>query len=171
MAIVNNDPKKLFADNLDRILKIRRMNAAELAAALSVGENTISTWRNQRRFPGADSIQQVADYFDLPVAWFFTDHINAPAEPESDSSLQINSNEMEPFLMPGDTAHFKMERTVPSGSLAVININGQLVIRRVHYSTDNVTFSCANPAYAPLVYPRHAAPSILGIVTKLERKL
>lgn len=170
MAIVNNDPKKLFADNLERALRINKMNAAELSSVLGVGQNTVSTWRNQRRFPGAEAIEQVANYFNLPVAWFFVDRVNTNDD-ESDGSLQIDSNEMEPTLTAGDIAHFKMTRTVPSGSLAVINLNGQLIVRRIHYTPENVTISCANPAYAPLVFPRNSAPSVMGIVTKLERHM
>lgn len=170
MSIINNDPKKLFADNLERALRANDMNAAELSAALGVGQNTVSTWRNQRRFPGSEALEQIANYFNLPVAWFFTDHINN-SEEESDGSLCIESNEMEPTLSAGDVAHFKLTRSISSGALAVVNLSGQLVIRRIHYTPENVTISCANPAYAPMVFPRNAAPNIIGIVTKLERKL
>lgn len=170
MAIINSDPKKLFAANLNYLMKLHKLTQYEVAEKIDVGANTISMWVGQRRFPGADAIEKLSVVFNLPVAWFFVDRVNNP-EPEDDGSLRIESNEMEPILTAGDTVHFKMTRNVQSGSLAVINYNGTLIVRRIYYSPDNVTLSCANSAYAPLVYPRNAAPSVMGLVTKVERPL
>lgn len=170
MAIINNDPKKLFAANLNYLMKLHKLTQYEVAEKIDVGANTISTWIGQRRFPGADAIEKLSIVFNLPVAWFFVDRVNNP-ESEDDGSLRIESNEMEPILVAGDTVRFKMTRNVQSGSLAVINYNGTLIVRRIYYSPDNVTLSCANPAYAPLIYPHNAAPSVMGLVTKVERPL
>lgn len=171
MAIINNDPKKLFAENLNRILKLTNMTAGELATAIGVGSNTISTWRTQSRFPGAESLEQIANYYALPVHWFFVDHINGGtgSDEKTDGSLKITSDEMTPSLLPNDTVFFRLTTKVENGSLAVINLNGTICVRRVYYTADNITFSCTNPAYAPLVYPKNAAPSIIGEVIKFER--
>lgn len=171
MAIKNNDPKKLFANSLNLLLKAKKITAFELADVIGVGSNTISTWRTQSRFPGAESLEQVANFFCLPVAWFFQEHTSEDLRffEEPTSSLKIFNDDMAPVLLPNDVVVFRLTSRVENGSLAVVNIDTSLYVRRIHFTGETITLSCANPAYAPIVYPKNAAPSIIGEVIKFER--
>lgn len=51
--------------NIKELRKNKRMTQKELADVLHVSQQTIGSWETERAIPGADTLEQLADYFDV----------------------------------------------------------------------------------------------------------
>lgn len=59
-----------FSDALKSLRKSRNLTQAELATALGVGKSTISMYEVGAREPDFETMEAIADYFNVPMATF-----------------------------------------------------------------------------------------------------
>lgn len=55
----------MFVENLDRVLKEKKMNKKELAEMLGMSPNSVSNWKNHRTYPGADKLKLICEILEV----------------------------------------------------------------------------------------------------------
>lgn len=55
----------------ERLLKERHIRNADVSKATGISPSTLSDWKNGKFVPKADKIQKIADYFGVPVSYFY----------------------------------------------------------------------------------------------------
>lgn len=60
-----DEMKRIFAMNLTRLIKEKKISQGDLGKAIGVNRTTINMWCNGNSFPTSDKIQLVADYFHV----------------------------------------------------------------------------------------------------------
>lgn len=63
-----NKQRAVFAHNLKELLNTKKMSQAELERRLGLGSGLISKWMKGTAYPKLDTIQKVADFFDIPTS-------------------------------------------------------------------------------------------------------
>lgn len=58
--------KKVMAKNILNLMIQRDVNAMDVCRALGFKQNTFSDWVNAKTYPRIDSIEKMANYFDVP---------------------------------------------------------------------------------------------------------
>lgn len=58
---------KRFSKNLRTARKLRRVTQAELAAAVGVCRNTVSSWENGVTEPNLTALKIISDYLDVSL--------------------------------------------------------------------------------------------------------
>ena len=64
-VVDNTKLKETFAQNLQRLMKKKDVNTADLARALSLSFTTVSDWVHGRKYPRMDKVQALADFFGV----------------------------------------------------------------------------------------------------------
>ena len=54
-----------------RLLKKHKVSNYRIAAATGISQSTLSDWKRGRSVPKADKLKRIADYFNLPMDYFF----------------------------------------------------------------------------------------------------
>ena len=62
------DTRKIFADNLSRLLEERGLEQQRVASDLNISTSTLSAWVTGQRFPRADIMQSLAQYLHVTVS-------------------------------------------------------------------------------------------------------
>lgn len=60
--------RTIFARNLSRLVSEKGIEQQTLAFALDVSPSIVSAWMLGKRFPRADKMQQLADYFHITIS-------------------------------------------------------------------------------------------------------
>ena len=76
-----------FSEALKTLRKGRNLTQADLASALGVGKSTISMYEVGAREPDFETIELIADYFNVPMATF-VQNPNAP-QTATDAALKF----------------------------------------------------------------------------------
>lgn len=71
---MGEDARKIFRRNLNDLLYQRRVSQKELAAALGYTASTVSDWCTGKNYPRIDRMQQIADFFHVPMEALTTAH-------------------------------------------------------------------------------------------------
>lgn len=58
--------RRVFSENLLRLLEERKMAQADLAGALGLTPSTVSDWCTGKKYPRVSSLQLLADFFGIP---------------------------------------------------------------------------------------------------------
>lgn len=58
-------------DKFEALLKERNVRAADVAKATGITTTTLSAWKKGRYEPKKDKIQLIADFFEVPITYFF----------------------------------------------------------------------------------------------------
>lgn len=66
-----NDVKKIFARNINRLRKNRNLTQQELAESLELGKTTVSQWESAQKLPNAASIEKISLFFQIPSSALF----------------------------------------------------------------------------------------------------
>lgn len=61
------ETKRIFAQNLNRLLNINDITQLELANKMGVAASTVSSWCNGEKMPRMDKVEWMADFFSVPV--------------------------------------------------------------------------------------------------------
>lgn len=78
-----NETRKVFAENLSRLIENRGIEQQKLARDLDVSTSIVSSWVLGKRFPRANMMQQIADYFHVTVSAL------VEAKPDDSPKLKI----------------------------------------------------------------------------------
>ena len=57
----------MFANNLRKLRKEKKLSQAELGEILKLSQRTISSYENRERFPDQNTLNNIADYFEVSV--------------------------------------------------------------------------------------------------------
>lgn len=57
----------MFANNLRNLRKEKKLSQAELGEILKLSQRTISSYENRERFPDQNTLNNIADYFQVSV--------------------------------------------------------------------------------------------------------
>lgn len=74
-----------FKDELKKLRTQDGLSQGELATRLKVGRSTISMWESGQREPSYETLEMIADYFNVPMSSFFPGTEN-PASGEAGGS-------------------------------------------------------------------------------------
>lgn len=59
--------KSVFADNLNKLMRIKGITQTDIINDLKINKSTISTWCNGSRLPRMDKVQLIADSLILDL--------------------------------------------------------------------------------------------------------
>lgn len=83
----------LFGENLRKLRKERNLTQKELAEYLGVTGRTIGYYENGERFPSPDTINRIADLFNVSLDWLFgRTNIRTPVIKVSEKSNSYNGS-------------------------------------------------------------------------------
>lgn len=57
----------VFGENLDRLMKAKRVENADLGGAVDVSDVTVSRWRNGHQGPDIPTLDRIANYLKVPA--------------------------------------------------------------------------------------------------------
>ena len=63
-----NTARAIFVLNLRRLMNDRRLNQVDIASALSTTPSTVSDWCLGKKYPRVDTMQRLADLFEVPMS-------------------------------------------------------------------------------------------------------
>ena len=87
----------VFGEKLKKIREVKGLRQADVGIAVGVSATAILQYEKHKREPSFDLIDRLADFFEVPVAYFFTEtdvpRLNALAEKYGDllSSPEIQA--------------------------------------------------------------------------------
>lgn len=64
----DEERKKIFSQNLNNILRLKRKSQIEVANAIGVSQQTFNTWCRGVALPRMGKVQLLADYFNINMA-------------------------------------------------------------------------------------------------------
>ena len=65
--------KKISYNKFDELLKQRNLKAVDVARGIGIYSGKLSDWKAGRYTPKLDKLQQIADFLNVPVSYFFDD--------------------------------------------------------------------------------------------------
>ena len=71
----------MLGNNIKELRKLKRMIQKDLAEAMKVSQQTIGAWETERAVPGADTLNELADYFNVT-----TDYLLGRPEKKDDDT-------------------------------------------------------------------------------------
>jgi len=80
VLIMTNLVQGLFSRRLKRLRGRNEVTMVELAEAIGMSQATISEWEKGNKFPRAGALQQLANFFDVPMDYFFKENSYPIAE-------------------------------------------------------------------------------------------
>lgn len=72
---MKNVVQDLFSRRLKSLREKQELTMVELADTIGMSQATISEWEKGNKFPRAGALQQLANYFDVPMEYFFKENI------------------------------------------------------------------------------------------------
>ena len=60
--------REIFVSNLHRLMDERRINQMDIANVLRITPSTVSDWYLGKKYPRVDTMQLLADLFDVPMS-------------------------------------------------------------------------------------------------------
>lgn len=72
----------MLGNNIKELRKSKRMTQKDLAEVMNVSQQTIGAWETERAVPGADTLNDLADYFNVT-----TDYLLGRPEEKKDDSI------------------------------------------------------------------------------------
>lgn len=83
----------------DALLKANNITTYKVAKATGISQSTLSLWKKGRSEPKVGTLQAIADYFNVPVGYFYEDKDYALGVTEQQAkSLGINTEEVKQQL-------------------------------------------------------------------------
>lgn len=82
--MTDNDSRKIFAENLNRLMQKNQKSQGDIVADLKIKQTTLSDWINGKNFPRIDKIELLANYFGVQksdlIEKYDPDRTNLPLE-------------------------------------------------------------------------------------------
>lgn len=100
-------------ERFERLLEQKGVRAADVARATGITTTTLSAWKKGRYEPKTDKLQKIADYFGVPITYFYDD------QPEVMYYLNEETARLaeEMASRPGLRVLFDASRDLPEDSL------------------------------------------------------
>ena len=58
-------------DKIRRLFEDRNISQAQFIKDTSISKSNLYVWLNNTSIPGADNLEIIADYFNVPIDYFF----------------------------------------------------------------------------------------------------
>lgn len=65
--------EKVIADNINHLLKERKINKNDLAKIAGVSESTVGKWTLAKASPRMGAVQKISDYFNIPKSYILNE--------------------------------------------------------------------------------------------------
>ena len=78
--------KRVFANNLQRLMDERNIDRRELCAAINTPYTTVCDWLNAKTYPRIDKIEQMSKYFSVKKS--------ALTEMNADTSVELTEKQL-----------------------------------------------------------------------------
>lgn len=85
--MLNNEYRKIFANNLNRYMQINGKTQADLIKDLKYSSSTISNWCTGQKIPRMDKIEQLATYFGINKSVLIEDKAEKPVSSEKQAYI------------------------------------------------------------------------------------
>lgn len=84
------ETKRIFAQNLNRLLDSNHISQYELALKMGVAASTVSSWCNGDKMPRMDKVEWMAGFFDVPVTHLIEQYNSSTASRDvTDEDIQF----------------------------------------------------------------------------------
>lgn len=90
-------------------------------------------------------------------------YVDSPVN--ADAALIVRGDSMSPEYQDGDLVYIKCQPDVPEGTIAVVFLDDEAVLKRVYKRPTGLTLNSENPAFSPLMieYEDYPATRIFGV--------
>ena len=135
-----------------RLKELRRregITQAELARALEVSVGAVGNWESGKRTPDIRTLHRIADCFSVTV-----DYLSGSVPVGEDGDLQLicpDDAMVGAGIRPGDTVRIRRRDTVDDGRIGAVQIDGQILLRRIYRCGEYLVLQTENPARGPMV--------------------
>ena len=135
-----------------RLKELRRregITQAELARALEVSVGAVGNWESGKRTPDIRTLHRIADCFSVTVDYLSG---SVPVGEAGDLQLICPDDAMVGAgIRPGDTVRIRRRDTVDDGRIGAVQIDGQILLRRIYRCGEYLVLQAENPARGPMV--------------------
>jgi transcriptional regulator with XRE-family HTH domain len=78
----------MFDGDKIRELRLREnLSEAELGAKILVSQQAIAKWEKRRTIPNADNLKVIADFFGVPISYFYVKEALRHSPPQSQGNI------------------------------------------------------------------------------------
>ena len=99
-----NQTHDYFRRRLHGLFVITDYTRADLARAMCVPYNTVLQWESGEKVPNVYQFREIADFFDMPYAWFLDGTDGLPGVEEIADRLGLSEGTVEALMEMADTA-------------------------------------------------------------------
>lgn len=184
-------------EKIEKLLKDKGISAYRMCKDTGLSRSLVSQWKNGSFNPKHDKLELLADYFDVPIAYFYEadpifnvsagtgtlneDYDDAPKQAKDSSLVRVVGESMLPSLHDGDIVrvnHSFEISDIRDSDFVCVKINGfEDCIKHVEIKQDGVWLRGENPdAYTDTFYSMQDVltlpVTIIGIAEEIvSRKL
>ncbi|EGL99324.1 helix-turn-helix domain-containing protein [Ligilactobacillus salivarius] len=83
----------MLGNNIKELRKNKRMTQKDLAEAMKVSQQTVGAWETERAIPGADTLSELADYFNVT-----TDYLLGRPEKKDDNAKTADIEDLDKMI-------------------------------------------------------------------------
>ena len=99
-----NQTHDYFRRRLRGLFVITDRSRTDLARAMCVPYNTVLQWESGEKVPDVYQFREIADFFDMPYAWFLDGTDGLPGVEEIADRLGLSEGTVEALMEMADTA-------------------------------------------------------------------
>ena len=104
MNLNTNKTHDYFRRRLHGLFVITDYTRADLARAMCVPYNTVLQWESGEKVPNVYQFREIADFFDMPYAWFLDGTDGLPGVEEIADRLGLSEGTVEALMEMAETA-------------------------------------------------------------------
>lgn len=83
----------MLGNNIKELRKNKRMTQKDLAEAMRVSQQTVGAWETERAIPGADTLSDLADYFNVT-----TDYLLGRPDKKDDNTKTADIEDLDKMI-------------------------------------------------------------------------
>ena len=83
----------MLGNNIKELRKNKHMTQKDLAEAMKVSQQTVGAWETERAIPGADTLSELADYFNVT-----TDYLLGRPEKKDDDTKTADIEDLDKMI-------------------------------------------------------------------------
>lgn len=80
----------MLGNNIKELRKLKRMTQKDLAEAMKVSQQTIGAWETERAVPGADTLNELADYFNVTTDYL----LGRPEKKKEKQNVELTDDDI-----------------------------------------------------------------------------
>lgn len=84
--------REIIASNLQTLRKNKKLTQSEVGEAVHYSDKAVSRWEKGESLPDVETLQKLAELFDVDADYLFKEHILSPIIPASSKQQLINKS-------------------------------------------------------------------------------